>query len=96
MTALHDLVAGHLHDENSLAVVPAVTEDSAPRVREGLARRRQVAVTGRCPCGATMAIPSRAQRRAARRAARRIHHVAVIHADSCPAIDPFTDEQAVG
>jgi hypothetical protein len=35
-----------------LAVLPVVPENAPYRVREGIARRRLVAITGTCPCGA--------------------------------------------
>lgn len=39
---------------NVVAVLPVVPEDAPYPVREGVARRRLVAVTGRCPCGARL------------------------------------------
>jgi hypothetical protein len=38
----------------ALAVLPTIPEDAPYRVREGIARRRITATTGRCPCGATV------------------------------------------
>jgi hypothetical protein len=38
----------------TLAVLPVIPESAPFRVREGIARRRLVAVTGECPCGARM------------------------------------------
>jgi hypothetical protein len=38
----------------ALAVLPSIPEDAPFKVREGLARRRITATTGRCPCGATV------------------------------------------
>ncbi len=37
----------------TLFVLPAIPEDAPHAIREGVARRRIVAVTGECPCGAT-------------------------------------------
>ena len=37
---------------NVAAVLPVIPEDAPYRVREGIARRRVAAVTGKCPCGA--------------------------------------------
>jgi hypothetical protein len=37
-------------------VLPVVPEDAPYRVREGIARRRLTALTGACPCGATMTL----------------------------------------
>jgi len=34
-------------------LLPVVPEDAPHAVREGVARRRIAATTGRCPCGAT-------------------------------------------
>jgi hypothetical protein len=35
-------------------VLPMVPEDAPARIREGIERRRLTAITGRCPCGATL------------------------------------------
>jgi hypothetical protein len=37
---------------NVAAVLPVIPEDAPYRVREGIARRRVAAITGKCPCGA--------------------------------------------
>lgn len=37
-----------------VAVLPVIPEDAPPRIREGIARRRIAATTGRCPCGAVI------------------------------------------
>lgn len=61
--------------------------DAAPRqVREGLARRRITALDGRCPCGATVTLPNREQRRRAARA-RTSLRIEVLHEVDCPAVD---------
>ncbi len=58
--------------------------DGAPHdVREGMVRRRLVALGGPCPCGARMVGPNRAQRRAQR--GRGLQVVAVVHELDCPA-----------
>lgn len=36
----------------ALVLLPVIPEDAPYRVREGIARRRLVAVNGSCPCGA--------------------------------------------
>lgn len=39
-------------------VVPAMPPSTAPgRLREAVARRRIVLISGRCPCGATLDLP---------------------------------------
>lgn len=38
----------------ALVVLPVIPEDAPYRVREGIARRRLVAVSGACPCGARL------------------------------------------
>jgi len=68
-----------------LVVGPEVTEDAPPMVREGLARRALVAAGESCPCGARMALPSRAARRDAART-RRPLHVNVEHEPDCAAV----------
>lgn len=70
----------------ALVVGYDVPEDAPPAVREGLARRALVARSGRCPCGAQVAMPSRAERRAAQRAAQPMRRP-VEHEHDCPAAD---------
>jgi len=67
-------------------LLPVVPESAPAEAREGLARRRVVAHTGQCPCGARMVLPNRADRRAARRHGT-VGHVRVEHEDDCPATD---------
>ena len=67
-------------------VLPVVPESAPAEAREGLARRRVVAHTGQCPCGARMVLPNRADRRASRRSGT-VRHVTVEHEDDCPARD---------
>lgn len=86
IVATHDVAPGLVDGERVAAVTPVVPEQASAEAREGIARRRLVAQTGRCPCGAVLRLPNRAQRRAARRA-RRPLHTAVRHASSCPARD---------
>lgn len=40
--------------KRALLVSAEIPDDAPARIKEGLARRRLVAMTGRCPCGATM------------------------------------------
>lgn len=92
---IHDLIPGEIDGLPVLIAAPVVAEADPPRVREGIARRRALALTGACPCGAVAVMPSRAQRRAALRAARRAGHtgvsvvVDVDHAPGCPAVHPY-------
>ena len=70
------------------AVLPVAPDDAHPDVREGIARRRLVMLTGECPCGARRHLPNRAQRRSMRRheATRdRVWQLAVEHEADCPA-----------
>lgn len=74
-------------------VLPVVTESVPPAAREGLARRRITAMTGRCPCGARMVMPNRATRRARKgRNGAAVQHVAVEHEHDCPAGDERLSE----
>lgn len=63
---------------NVLAVLPVIPEDAPYRVREGIARRRLVAVTGQCPCGA------RLDHAAVRNG--RLNVAEVEHEGRCPAV----------
>lgn len=65
-------------------VLPVVSEDAPVAVREGIARRRLVALNGVCPCGARAVRPSRRERRDAQRAGRAAG-VLVEHEAGCPA-----------
>jgi hypothetical protein len=64
--------------------LPVIPADANPALREGLERRRTVAQTGVCPCGAVRPTLTRRERREARR-----HPVwaPVPHAADCPAAD---------
>lgn len=62
---------------NVLAVLPTIPEDAPYRVREGIARRRLVAVTGHCPCGAHLDLQAAKQGRS--------ELAEVEHAQLCPA-----------
>lgn len=78
-TAVRELVPGQLGDERGTWVLPLIRETDPTRDREAAARMRLVALTGRCPCGATM--PGRRERRAATRAGRPVR---VVHDVDCP------------
>ena len=67
-----------------VVVVAPDIPDSAPAVvREGLVRRRLVAVTGRCPCGATLTVPELRP--------GTVTTVEVLHEAASPAADPQVD-----
>jgi hypothetical protein len=67
---------------------PVLSEHLPPVVLEGLARRRLTALGQTCPCGARMAIPNRAARRAARRGGVAVLTVPVEHENDCPDVCP--------
>ena len=75
----------------ALVVVPEIPDGAPADIREGLVRRRLVALGRTCPCGARPAGLTRAERRAAarRRPARPapVARVAIEHAETCPAGD---------
>jgi hypothetical protein len=81
-----DLNIVEIGGENVALVLPVVDESWPPEVCEGVARRRLVTLTGRCPCGATFTPPSRQQRRWAKRKGQALH-VAIWHERDCPAGD---------
>ncbi|BBG04594.1 MULTISPECIES: hypothetical protein [Pseudonocardia] len=66
-TPRHDVTPAVVNGERALVVAPEIAEHYPPAVREGLARRRLVQAGGRCPCGARMVLPNRAERRKAAR-----------------------------
>lgn len=67
-----------------LSIIPQILDGAPVIVQEALARRAAVTTTGRCPCGAALPMPNRAERRAAR---GRVLHVDVRHERDCVAID---------
>lgn len=64
----------------ALYVGEAIRETDPPAVREGLTRRRMLAVDGRCPCGASVPFDPRLIAPAA--SMRTVEHAA-----DCPAAD---------
>lgn len=69
------------------AFIVADVPDGAPDiVREGIARRRILAATRECPCGARVEMPSRQRRRAAERWGE-VPVAQIWHANDCPAGD---------
>jgi len=62
-----------------LAIVPPLTEDQPPRIREGAARRRLTVTTGRCPCGARLVMP--------KLRAGDVVRIVVEHEPGCPATE---------
>lgn len=67
-------------------VLPVVPEDAPASVREAIVRRRLAALEGRCPCGATVSLPNRRQRRRAARDGRTLT-TTVEHEPDCSATD---------
>src|SRR5262245_27290041 len=63
--------------------------DDIPELAEALTRRNVTVVTGQCPCGATVSLPNRAERRRASRHGGdlAVQHVVVHHEADCPAAD---------
>jgi len=62
-----------------LVIVPPLSEDAPPRTREGAVRRRLVAASGRCPCGARLVVP--------KTRAGDVVRVVVEHEPGCPATE---------
>ena len=72
--------------KRTAAVLTAdIPDDATHHIREGLARRRLVATTGSCPCGATLTLPTHVP-------AGAVTLLAVEHQDGCPAADPRLDQ----
>jgi hypothetical protein len=57
-----------------------ISDDATDREKEGAVRRRLVATTGRCPCGARLRLPEHFEPGTAT-------VVAVEHAPDCPATE---------
>lgn len=73
-----------LAGERALVVDCEIPASAPDGIREGMARRAVVNRGGTCPCGARLALPNRAQRRAAR---GRVVVAQAAHAGNCPAHD---------
>ena len=63
----------------ALVVTEEIPDDATDLEKERIARRRLVAATGRCPCGAILALPELTPGTVA--------IVAVEHEPNCPAVD---------
>jgi hypothetical protein len=70
--------------EPAVIIDSAIPDSAPPELREGLARRALVNQGDPCPCGATLVMPNRAERRAARRAGTQLQ-AKVQHQVDCPA-----------
>lgn len=82
-----DAVLVDADGRRSAYVGPGLDDTLPPLVLEGLTRRRLVALGQSCPCGASMAVPNRQQRRAAHRRGP-VLVVQVEHDPACPAVCP--------
>lgn len=88
-----DAIPGTFDGQPSIVLVPALDDDSAALIKEGLARRRLVASGQACPCGARIPRLNRQQRRAEASRRRKglpvpMTYLAVRHEDDCPAVLP--------
>lgn len=92
MSTSDAVLVGIVDGERVAYVGPQLHETYPPLLLEGLVRRRLVATTGVCPCGARMVVPNRAARRAAARTGQAVMHVRVEHEDDCPAVDARVDQ----
>lgn len=82
-----DLAIAESWDGETYAfVLPRIPDDAPEAIREGVARRRITTLDGKCPCGARLVLPNRAQRRRAARTGVAVG-VTVQHQDECPATD---------
>ena len=66
--------------KRALVVSAEIPEDGTPWERERAARRRLVATTGRCPCGAQLRVPDKL-------VPGTVTMVAVEHDPACPAVE---------
>lgn len=72
------IVADHPTLGRALFVLPVIPDGAPTSVREGIARRRTAALTGRCPCGAAGRLPAVA--------AGRVDAAKFVHKTRCPAV----------
>jgi hypothetical protein len=66
--------------DRRLVVSRDIPDSASHREKEGAARRLLVAMTGKCPCGATLQVPDKLKVGA-------VVIVAVEHEDDCPAVE---------
>jgi hypothetical protein len=64
----------------ALVISGEIADDADDADKERAARRRLVATTGRCPCGATLSLPDKLT-------PGTLTIVAVEHEPGCPAVD---------
>jgi hypothetical protein len=64
----------------TLVLSAPIRDDASPIEKERAVRRRVVATTGRCPCGAVLQVPDDLMPGS-------VIVVAVEHDDGCPAVD---------
>jgi hypothetical protein len=83
-----DVFSGSVEGFDTAFVVPTLTEDAPPIVREGIARRRLATINGECPCGARRPRLNRELRRKLQRegGGSEAYSVDIEHEDDCPAI----------
>lgn len=67
-------------------VLPVLSEDLPPDLREAVIRRRLAVLGDGCPCGARAVLPNRDARRRAAQEHRQLA-MTVIHEHDCPASD---------
>lgn len=65
--------------DRRVIVSSEIRDGASHREKEGAARRRLVAATGQCPCGAVLRLPSKLE-------PGTVAVVAVEHEDGCPAV----------
>ena len=65
--------------DDVVCLLPVIPVDAPELVREGIARRRLVALEGRCLCGG--------QRLFAPGANNQVAYLSFVHEDDCPAVD---------
>jgi hypothetical protein len=63
----------------AIVVTEALKDDLDGRQKEGRVRRRLVATTGQCPCGARLRLPEMVPGSE--------HTITVVHEPNCPAVE---------
>jgi len=71
-------MGGRARRYRALVITEEIADDADAAEKERVARRRLVATTGRCPCGATLALPDELS-------PGTVTIVAVEHEPDCPA-----------
>ncbi len=86
MTEHYAAAIGEIGGVRVLSLTALPPPGTSPAFRSAWRTRQKANASGRCACGAQLALPNRRQRRAAQ-ATGRVLHASMLHEADCPASD---------